>query len=51
MASRNPPTRRVRSKTLAVMDEAFASIWATVVTRFATMRTIASLELPSAKSF
>ena len=51
MASRNPQIDIYDPRMLEGMDQAFAAIWAIVLARFATMRMIASLELPWAESF
>ena len=47
----NPRLDVYDPKTLAVMDQAFASIWATVRGPVRDMQMLATLELPSAKSF
>ena len=51
MASQTPRLDVYDPKALAVMDQAFAAIWAITHGLFTTIRMIASLELPSAKSF
>ena len=50
MASRNPRIYFDDPETLERMDQAFADIWAIIRALFATMRMIASLELPLAEA-